>query len=131
MYDNDEDWMPPRDEIEDPIYETEMPERKKQEIRTIGENIHRALMGLCQDVEEGRFPLFRKKPLIGKTRESKVEDVLFLARGWIHALEKEKLHRNPGAVCWTKFLEVVPNLFEGDIAEEVEEWTYQLRKWRN
>jgi hypothetical protein len=130
MFDNDEDLMPPRDEIEDPIYESDLPEKKKRKVRPIGENLHRMLKGLCQDVEEGRIPSLRNTPLIVKTRDSTITGTFPLARLWVKALEQERLQQNQGAIYWTKLLEHFPNFLEGDIPEDAQNWAFQLRKWR-
>jgi hypothetical protein len=130
MDDYPEDLMPPKDEIEDPIYEMDGPKEKKPKIRPISENLHRMLLGLCRDVEEGRIPSLRNNPLIVKTRKSKIADILPLARQWVKALEQERLQQNQGAIYWTKLLEAFPNFLEEDIPEEAEEWALRLRGWR-
>jgi hypothetical protein len=130
MFDNDESPMPLKDEIEDPIYEVDMPEEKIPKIRPMGVNLHRMLLGLCQDVEEGRLPSFHNKPLVTKTKGSKITEIRPIAKLWVKALEQEKLLQNQGAIYWSRLLEAFPNLLEGVFPEEVEEWALQLRNWR-
>jgi hypothetical protein len=129
MDDYPEDPMPQRDEIEDPIYERDGLMERKLKIRPISENLYRMLLGICQDVEEGRISLSDTR-LISKTRKSRVTDILPLAKLWMKALEQARSQRNQGAIYWTKLLEVFPNLLEEDIPEEAEEWAFQLRRWR-
>jgi hypothetical protein len=131
MDDYPEDLIPLRDEIEDPIYEMDGPKKKKPKIRPICENLHRMLLGLCQDVEEGRFPRFHGRKLMRETKMSKVEATLSLATRWIKALEKERLSKNQGAIYWTKLLEAFPSLLGEEIPEEAEDWALQLRRWRS
>jgi hypothetical protein len=129
MDDENEEPMTLRDEIEDPIYEMKLPRPKKRKILTVGENLFRMLLGLCQDAEEGRFPLLHNRRLIAKTKEADIGKLLLLTREWIQALEEERLHQNVRAIYWTKFLEAFPNLLEQDIPAEAENWALQLRKW--
>jgi hypothetical protein len=131
MDDYPEDLMGLKDEIEDPIYEMEGQEMKSSKIRPICVNLHRMLLGLCQDVEEGRFPLFHDRKLMRETKVSKVEVTLSLVTRWIKALEKERLSKNQGAIYWTKLLEAFPSLLEEDIPEDAEDWALQLRRWRS
>jgi hypothetical protein len=88
------------------------------------------LLGLCQDVKDGRFPLIQADSLIEKTRKRNIKKLLMLTRKWVLALKEERLHHNVGAIYWTKLLEAFPNFLEGDIPEEAEDWPLQLKRWR-
>jgi hypothetical protein len=131
MEDYPEDPMPLRDEIEDPIYEEDLPMARTRKIRPIEVNLHRMLLGICQDVEERRLPLFCNKMLLKKTKDSKTTEVLGLATQWVKALEQERLLQNQGAIFWTKLLESFPDLLHGEIPEDAEDWALQLRRWRH
>jgi hypothetical protein len=131
MEDYPEDPMPMKDEIEDPIYEEDLPREKTLKIRPIEVNLHKMLLGICQDVEEGRFPLFCNKILFRKTKGSKTKEALGLAILWVKALERERLSQNQGAIFWTKLLESFPGFLQGEIPEDAENWALQLRRWRH
>jgi hypothetical protein len=139
MYDENEEPMTPRDEIEYPIYESEedlmyeseRPRKKKRKILAVEVNLLRTLKGLSQDAEDGRFPLFHNTVLIRQTKASRSEKVLQLAKEWISALEEERLNQNVGAIYWTKFLEAFPNLVEMKISEEIEDWTARIGERRS
>jgi hypothetical protein len=128
---NDEDEEPSasRDETEDPICE-KLPSCRER-TRSVEENLFRALLGLCQDADDGRFPSIHTDRLIKKTRESTHRDVLKLAKEWITILERERRRRNWGALCWTSFLEAYPRVMSGDetVLSEMEEWVAQVRRW--
>jgi hypothetical protein len=130
MDDEIEELMTPRDEIEDPIYELKSPKLRKRRTLSVEENLHRTLLGLCQDAEDGRFPLFRNVSLLEKTKTSSLQDLIPLSKSWVKALERSRTCQNAGAVYWTKFLVAIPNFLKGEIPTEAEDWGLQMRRWR-